>query len=73
MQKDELIQMHTFLLQLRTHIENLVENNNPQEFLSYEKLNNKEKKVFHELQKVLDQMEIPAGFESSKPGVKEPK
>jgi len=41
--------------------------------LSYEKLNNKEKKVFHELQKVLDQMEIPAGFESSKSGVKVPK
>ena len=39
MQKDELIQLHTFLLQLRTHLENLVEKNNPQAFLSYEKLN----------------------------------
>ena len=38
-QKDELIQLHAFLLQLRTNIENLVENNNPQEFLSYKKLN----------------------------------
>ena len=39
MQKDEIIQFHTFLLQLRTHLENMVENNNPQAFLSYEKLN----------------------------------
>ena len=38
-QKDELIQIHAFLLQLRTHLENLVENNNPKVFLSYEKLN----------------------------------
>ena len=38
-QKDEIIQLHSFLLQLRTHIENLVENNNPKSFLSYEKLN----------------------------------
>ena len=39
MQKDELIQLHAFLLQLRTYLEYLVENNNPQAFLSYEKLN----------------------------------
>jgi hypothetical protein len=38
-QKDELIQMHTFLLQLRTHLENMVKDNNPKAFLSYEKLN----------------------------------
>lgn len=38
-QKDEIIQFHTFLLQLRTYLENIVENNNPQAFLSYEKLN----------------------------------
>ena len=38
-QKDEIIQFHTFLLQLRTHLENMTENNNPQAFLSYEKLN----------------------------------
>jgi len=38
-QKDEIIQFHAFLLQLRTHLENMVENNNPQAFLSYAKLN----------------------------------
>ena len=38
-QKDELIQFHTFLFQLRTHLENLVENNNTHAFLSYDKLN----------------------------------
>jgi len=38
-QKDEIIQFHTFLLQLRTHLENMVENNNTQAFLSYDKLN----------------------------------
>ena len=38
-QKDEIIQFHTFLLQLRTHLENMTENNNPQAFLSYDKLN----------------------------------
>jgi hypothetical protein len=31
--------MHTFLLQLRTNLENLMKNNNPKAFLSYEKLN----------------------------------
>ena len=36
-QKDELIQLHAFLFQLRTHLENMVENNNPQAFLSYVK------------------------------------
>jgi hypothetical protein len=39
MQKDELIQLHTFLLQLKTHLEDLVEQDNGTEFLSYEKLN----------------------------------
>jgi len=38
-QKDELIQIHAFLFQLRVHLENLVENNNTQAFLSYDKLN----------------------------------
>ena len=38
-QKEELIQLHTFLLQLRTQLENMTENNNSQAFLSYDKLN----------------------------------
>jgi len=38
-QKDEIIQFHAFLLQLRVHLENIVENNNAQAFLSYDKLN----------------------------------
>jgi len=39
MQKEELIQLHTFLLQLRTYIENITKNTNLQAFLTYEKLN----------------------------------
>ena len=39
MQKDELIQLHTFLLQLKTHLEYIVENNGGREFNYYEKLN----------------------------------
>ena len=38
MQKDELIQLHTFFLQLKTHLEDMVENNNSQAFLSYKEL-----------------------------------
>ena len=38
MQKDELIQLHTFLLQLKTHLEEMVENNGGVEFNSYIKL-----------------------------------
>jgi hypothetical protein len=38
MQKDELIQLHTFLLQLKTHLEDIVENNGGREFKLYEKL-----------------------------------
>lgn len=38
MQKDELIQLHTFLLQLKTHLEDIVENNGGVEFKLYEKL-----------------------------------
>jgi hypothetical protein len=38
MQKDELIQLHTFLLQLKTHLEDIVENNGGAEFQSYVKL-----------------------------------
>ena len=39
MQKDELIQIHTFLLQLRTHLEDMVEDNGSCSFQTYEKLN----------------------------------
>lgn len=38
MQKDELIQLHTFLLQLKTHLEDIVDNNGGWEFQSYVKL-----------------------------------
>jgi hypothetical protein len=38
MQKDELIQLHTFLLQLKTHLEEIVQNNGGIEFQSYVKL-----------------------------------
>jgi len=38
MQKDELIQLHTFLLQLKTHLEDIVENNGGIEFHPYVKL-----------------------------------
>jgi len=38
MQKDELIQLHTFLLQLKTHLEGMVENDGSKGFISYEKL-----------------------------------
>ena len=38
MQKDELIQLHTFLLQLKTHLEDIVENNGGKEFRHYERL-----------------------------------
>jgi len=39
MQKDELIQLHTFLLQLKTHLDEMVENNGGTAFQSYTKLN----------------------------------
>ena len=38
MQKDELIQIHTFLLQLKTHLDDMVDNNDGLEFQSYDKL-----------------------------------
>ena len=38
MQKDGLIQLHTFLLQLKTYLEDIVENNGGHEFMLYEKL-----------------------------------
>jgi len=38
MQKDELIQLHTFLLQLKTHLEDLMQNNGGAEFEPYRKL-----------------------------------
>jgi len=39
MQKDELIQLHSFLLQLKIHLEGMIENNGGKEFISYDKLN----------------------------------
>ena len=39
MQKDELIQLHTFLLQLKTHLEDLIENDGLGEFIIYNALN----------------------------------
>ncbi|MEF8878879.1 MAG: UPF0058 family protein [Candidatus Thermoplasmatota archaeon] len=38
MQKDELIQLHTFLLQLKTHLEDIVENDGSEIFEKYTKL-----------------------------------
>ncbi len=38
MQKDELIQLHTFLLQLKTHLEDMVTTNGGVEFKPYKKL-----------------------------------
>ena len=38
MQKDELIQLHTFLLQLKTHLECIVDHNGGAEFKPYVKL-----------------------------------
>lgn len=39
MQKDELIQLHSFLLQLKIHLEGMLKNNGGNEFLPYDKLN----------------------------------
>ena len=39
MQKDELIQFHTFLLQLKSNLGDIVDNNGGGEFQSYYKLN----------------------------------
>jgi len=38
MQKDELIQFHMFLLQLKNHLEDMVDNNDGLVFQSYDKL-----------------------------------
>jgi hypothetical protein len=38
MQKDELIQFHVFLLQLKSYLEGIVDNNGGVEFLPYSKL-----------------------------------
>lgn len=38
MQKDELIQLHTFLLQLKTHLEDIIDNNGTNSFQAYTKL-----------------------------------
>ena len=39
MQKDEIIQLHMFLLQLRTQLVDIMEKNNSQAFLSYDEMN----------------------------------
>ena len=39
MQKNETVQIHIFLFQLRTYLENIMENNKTQAFLFYDKLN----------------------------------
>lgn len=39
MQKDELIQLHTFLLQLKTHLEDLIGNDGLEQFEIYNILN----------------------------------
>lgn len=39
MQKDELIQFHMFLLQLKNHLEDIMDKDNSLEFKSYQKLN----------------------------------
>ncbi len=39
MQKDELIQFHTFLLQLKNHLEEMFDNYDVLVFQSYDKLN----------------------------------
>jgi hypothetical protein len=39
MQKDELIQLHTFLLQLKTHLEDLIGNDGIEQFDMYNILN----------------------------------
>ena len=39
MQKDEIIQLHMFLLQLRTQLVNMAEKDNSQAFLSYDEMN----------------------------------
>lgn len=39
MQKDELIQFHMFLVQLKNHLDGIVDNNGYLEFQTYEKLN----------------------------------
>ena len=39
MNKEELIQLHTFLLQLKNHLDNMVENKSGEEFQSYDRLN----------------------------------
>ena len=39
MQKDELIQLHMFLLQLKNHLQSILGNNGIEEFAIYEKLN----------------------------------
>lgn len=39
MQKDELIQFHMFLLQLKNYLDNMVDNNDKLDFKSYYNLN----------------------------------
>jgi hypothetical protein len=46
MQKDELIQFHSFLFQLKIHLEGMIENNGGKESISYDKLNIKPFQVY---------------------------
>ena len=46
MQKDELIQFHTFLLHLKSNLGEIVDNNGGGEFKSYDKLNISPYEVF---------------------------
>jgi len=46
MQKDEIIQFHMFLLQLKNHLDDMVDNNDGLEFQSYDKLNVKPYQVY---------------------------
>jgi hypothetical protein len=39
MQKDELIQLHTFLIQLKTHLDEILDNNGGADFQPYDRLN----------------------------------
>ena len=39
MQKNEIIQLHMFLLQLRTQLANMMEKDNSQAFLPYDEMN----------------------------------
>ena len=46
MEKDELIQFHMFLLELKSNLGDIVDNNGGEEFQSYDKLNISPKQVY---------------------------